>query len=444
MSLSSAEAESGVIGGILLDPDLLDDVVSIISIDDFHSPENKQIFKVMLEFSERGDEVDLVTLGDRLSQLHPENDWFSSLGFLMKNTASSKSTLSYAKKLNEYTVGRAIVAHCSKITQMMMDGSVTLADRIAKAQSQILELDKGAGTGPVIIKEKMKGFVEHVEACFNSEKGFTGIDCGFDNVNERLGGLNRKHLIIIAGRPSMGKSVFALNIGRHIAMNQGHVLCFSLEMSDIDILQRFSADVGNINQTAVSRADFEDLEWAKFSSAVNKISGMTFYLDETENLSAGEIIARSKRMARKVKLSAIIIDHMHLMGGDDDKPTIKFTKISKALKGLAKNLDVPVIALAQLNRSLEMRPNKRPIMSDLRESGSIEQDADAIGLIYRDVVYNEDTEFPYVAEVNWAKVRGGKIGTDYFNAQLQYQRFVEITEPKGYLESEQNYDSGAL
>lgn len=431
----SSEAEARVLGAILMDGTLIDQVAAIVRPEQFYLRESKLIFATMLREVQLGNDPDMVQVGDYLDKVQPESEsWVVKLAILQRNTPSAANIKLYAEKVREYSQLRDLFQAGSTIHSISTDYELTVSQRIAKAQELMLGLfQTDDQTGPRLIKDLARGYVDHVDRCFKSKDGITGLSTGLSNIDERTGGLQPGELFTLAARPGMGKTNLALNISRHVAFEQKkYVLYFSAEMTADELLGRLASDIGHLDYKMVRTARFEDEHWPKFSKTVGSFSDATLVVDESTDLSISALCARARQEHRKYKLSLIVIDHIGLIEADGETETAKVSKISRALKNLAKQLGLPVIALSQLNRGCDSRPNKRPLLSDLRQSGSIEQDSNSVAFIYRDVQYNENTRFPYVAELIWRKLRAGEIGTDYLSTQFSQCRFVETLRPDDY------------
>lgn len=438
-SLYSVEAEQFVLGGIMLEPKGFDDVAAILKPSDFFRRQNRMIFEAMGLVVSRGQLPEYEFIGDRLTQVDDSESWWTILAAAQKNTPSAKNLTAYAAKVLEYSKVRALFQAGGKITEIAKDGTRTLQERIDAANDQLAALTESqASTGPRWVGKAMKGFIEHLDQCRLAEGGITGLRTGYENVDKRTGGFQPGRLMVIAGRPAMGKSVMGLNIARHTALSEKKVaLYFSLEMPEVELIGRLTADYGNIPYNLVRTAQFDNGEydfWGRLTRATLQIKESDVVIDETPTLSINDIISRAKMTNRIKKLSLVVVDHLHLVDAEGENEVVKVGKVSAGLKRLAKELDIPVLALCQLNRSCDSRPNRRPMMSDLRASGNIEQDADWIGFIYRDVVYNEDTAYPEMAELIWRKARGGETGTDYFRSELGFCRFAAVDAPAQAIE----------
>lgn len=439
MNLFNHEAELAIIGSLCIDGQCYDDVSGLACESDFHDQRCRAAFQAFTHLIDSGDQPELYSAADWLEKRHPNGDWLRFLAGLAKNTIGPKHVKVYAAKVAEYARLRELYLAGGKVQQISLDAELTLHDRITSAQGVLLELeaDRASG-GPAMIGDLAKGFVEHLEECYRAKGGITGLPTGFENIDKRLGGLKPGALIILAARPAMGKTNLGLNIARHIGIiRKQRCLYFSLEMTSNELLGRFTADLADVDYDQVQTASFDETHnkadcWSTVTAAIGRFKEGQVLIDDESSLSISQIVSHARKEHRKQKLDLIIVDHLGLVDADGETETIRVGKISRGLKRLAKQLGVPVIALSQLNRKCEDRPNKRPGLADLRNSGDIEQDADIVGFIYRDVVYNEKTQFPNIGEVIWRKVRGGRIGTDFFRIQFDRCRFAAIEQPEGY------------
>ena len=447
MNLYNLEAEQSVIGGLCLDGQKIDDVGDVVKVSDFYNGQYRQIYAAFVEMAEAGQDLGMWNVADRLEQKFPTDDWVPTLAHMARNTASTANIKLYAQKVSEYAVLRELFNAGSKIHEIAQDAELSVADRIACAQDVLIGLggDK-EDSGPRMIGEITREFVDHLDACYKANGGITGIPTGFDCIDKRLGGINGGELITIAARPAMGKTNFALNLARNLGLYSSYgVLYFSLEMTRRELMGRITADTANVDYGRVKRADFDESHahteaWSRITAAISRFKDGRIAVDDSSSLSIGQIVSRSRKHSRKNKdLKMIIVDHIGLVDSDGETETIRIGRVSRALKKLAKSLNVTVVALSQLNRECEKRQNKRPVLADLRSSGDIEQDSDIVGFIYRDVVYNESTKWPEVAEIIWRKVRAGEIGIDVFRAEFAFCRFAEIEKPVGYGEEEKTY-----
>ncbi|MAX57013.1 MAG: replicative DNA helicase [Alcanivoracaceae bacterium] len=432
---NSVEAEQAILGGLLLNNSAWDDVAERVGARDFYRKAHRQIFEVIAQLVEEENPCDLVTVSQALTQLGHLDDigGMTYLSELARNTPSAANITAYAEIVRERSILRQLinVSHDVAESAFNTEGRKSL-EILDKAESAIFEIaeQQKKGSGPQDIKSVLKKTVDRIDELYKNKSAITGVTTGFDELDKMTGGLQPADMVVIAGRPSMGKTTFAMNLCENVAIKAGKpVLVFSMEMPAESIVMRMLASLGRINQTAVRSGQLEKDDWPRVTSAIHMLSEQKFFIDDTPALSPLEMRARARRVARECggELGAIMVDYLQLMQvpGVDNRVN-EISEISRSLKGLAKELNCPVLALSQLNRSLEQRPNKRPVMSDLRESGAIEQDADLITFLYRDEVYNKETNEKGVAEVIIGKQRNGPIGTVRLAFLGQYSRFDDL------------------
>ena len=431
---NSLEAEQAILGGLLLNNSAWDDVAERVGARDFYRKAHRQIFEVIAQLVEEENPCDLVTVSQALTQLGQLEGigGMTYLSELARNTPSAANITAYAEIVRERSILRQLinVSHDVADSAFKPEGRKSL-EILDKAESAIFEIaEQQKGSGPQDIKSVLKKTVDRIDELYKNKSAITGVTTGFDELDKMTGGLQPSDMIVIAGRPSMGKTTFAMNLCENVAIKAGKpVLVFSMEMPADSIVMRMLASLGRINQTSIRSGQLEKDDWPRITSAIHMLSEQKFFIDDTPALSPLEMRARARRVARECggELGAIMVDYLQLMQvpGVDNRVN-EISEISRSLKGLAKELNCPVLALSQLNRSLEQRPNKRPVMSDLRESGAIEQDADLITFLYRDEVYNKDTNEKGVAEVIIGKQRNGPIGTVRLAFQGQFSRFDDL------------------
>tara|TARA_B100000676_G_scaffold310019_1_gene375313 strand:+ start:580 stop:1989 length:1410 start_codon:yes stop_codon:yes gene_type:complete len=432
---NSVEAEQAILGGLLLNNSAWDDVAERVGARDFYRKAHRQIFEVIAQLVEEENPCDLVTVSQALTQLGQLDDigGMTYLSELARNTPSAANITAYAEIVRERSILRQLinVSHEVADNAFRPEGrkSLEILDLAESAIFEIAEQQK-KGSGPQDIKSVLKKTVDRIDELYKNKSAITGVTTGFDELDKMTGGLQPSDMIVIAGRPSMGKTTFAMNLCENVAIKAGKpVLVFSMEMPADSIVMRMLASLGRINQTSVRTGQLGKDDWPRITSAIHMLSEQKFFIDDTPALSPLEMRARARRVARECggELGVIMVDYLQLMQvpGVDNRVN-EISEISRSLKGLAKEMNCPVLALSQLNRSLEQRPNKRPVMSDLRESGAIEQDADLIAFLYRDEVYNPDTQEKGVGEVIIGKQRNGPIGTVRVAFQGQYSRFDDL------------------
>jgi replicative DNA helicase len=356
------------------------------------------------------------------------------MGTLVTNTPSAANINAYAKIVRERSVLRQLIQVSNDIADSAYQPEGRkISELLDDAEKKVFDIaDQGSrgNKGFAGMKELLTKAVERIDFLFTQDNPITGVPTGFDDFDDKTSGLQKSDLVIIAGRPSMGKTTFAMNVAENAAIKgQVPVAVFSMEMPGEQLAMRMMSSLGRIDQHKVRTGKLEDDDWPRLTSAVGILSEAPIYIDDTPGLTPTELRARARRMAREHGLGLIVIDYLQLMQGSGnakENRTAEISEISRSLKGLAKELNVPVIALSQLNRGLEQRPNKRPVMSDLRESGAIEQDADIIIFIYRDEVYNEESPDKGVAEIIIGKQRNGPIGTTRLAFLGKYTRFENL------------------
>jgi replicative DNA helicase len=435
----SVHAEQSVIGGLLLDNQTWDEVADRIHEDDFYRKDHRLIFRAIKQLADRQAPFDVVTLSERLGTLGwlEEAGGLAYLGVMARDTPSAANIRAYADIVREKSVLRQLIHSGTAIADSGFnpDGR-DLAQLLEEAEQKVFNIAdqrRKGGIGFIPIKQLLVRTMERIDALYNMEGHITGTATGFTDLDDKTSGLQRSDLIIVAGRPSMGKTTFAMNIAEQVAISgRQPVAVFSLEMPAEQLAMRMMSSLGRIDQHRMRTGKLEDDEWPRITSAVNILSETRLFIDDTGGLTPTEIRARCRRLAREHgPLGLVLLDYLQLMKcpGSDSRVN-EISEISRSLKALAREMDVPVIALSQLNRSLENRPNKRPVMSDLRESGALEQDADVIMFIYRDEVYNPESQDKGIAEIIIGKQRNGPIGTVRLTFLGQYTRFENfISDP---------------
>ncbi len=434
----SIEAEQSVLGGLLINNEAWDNIAGKISSVDFYRHDHRVIFKATLELIESNNPCDIITLSDHLKQQNKleEAGGFTYIGNLANNTPSASNIKAYAEIVRERSIFRQLITIGSEITDDAFnpEGRASQA-LLEEAEKKVFDIadqtnHKNSQNDFFEIKELLKNNVDRIEALISSKDAFTGLPTKFKELDKMTSGLQAADLIIIAGRPSMGKTTFAMNIAENAAINTDkHVAVFSMEMPAESLTLRMLSSLGRIDQTKLRSGKLDAQDLNRLTSAMSILNTAHIYIDDTPALSPSLMKAKVRRLKRKNPVDLIVIDYLQLMQSQDsgrknENRTNEISEISRGLKALAKEMNVPVIALSQLNRSLEQRSDKRPIMSDLRESGAIEQDADVIMFIYRDEVYTkEESEHKGMAEVIIGKQRNGPLGTAHLSFCGQFTRF---------------------
>ncbi|MBE0365146.1 replicative DNA helicase [Pseudoalteromonas ulvae UL12] len=441
MAPHSIEAEQSVLGGLMLDNEAWDRVAERVVAQDFYTRTHRFIFEAMEKLAEQGQPIDLITISETLEKNNQLDSigGFSYLGEIAKNTPSAANINAYAEIVRERAVVREMISVANEIAEAGFNpegrASHELLDLAESKVFKIAEKRTKSSEGPQNIHTILEKTIDKIEELYQSpQDGITGVSSGYSDLDKMTAGMQPSDLIIVAARPSMGKTTFAMNLAEHAAMTQDKpVVIFSLEMPSEQIMMRMLASLGRINQTKVRTGQLDDDDWARLSSTMGLlIEKGKMFVDDSSGLTPTELRSRARRIARdNGGISMIMVDYLQLMRVPSlsDNRTLEIAEISRSLKALAKELECPVIALSQLNRTLEQRADKRPINSDLRESGSIEQDADLIMFIYRDEVYNEDSMDKGVAEIIIGKQRNGPIGKIRLTFQGQFSRFDNYTGP---------------
>ncbi|MEX2353208.1 MAG: replicative DNA helicase [Gammaproteobacteria bacterium] len=438
----SIEAEQAVLGGLFLDPDTWTKVNEKLRADDFYRRDHKLIFKAIDRLDTEGKPFDLITVAEWLENNQQLDDagGLSYLAALADSTPSASNIVAYADIVRKRSILRQLIHATTEISDSVFNPSGRSSSEILDfAESSIFEIAEQESRGRKNyspIDDLLASTLDRIDELYQKKSHITGISTGFNDLDTYTAGLQKSDLVIIAGRPSMGKTSFAINMAEHAIIKEGiSVAVFSMEMSGEQLSMRLMSSLGRIDQHKVRTGKLEDEDWPRLTSAVEILKDARLYIDDTPALSPAELRARARRISREHGLDMIIVDYMQLMQvpGTRENRTTEISEISRSLKAVAKEFNIPVIALSQLNRSLEQRPNKRPVMSDLRESGAIEQDADMIVFIYRDEVYDEESADKGTAEIIIAKQRNGPIGTVRLSFLGRYTRFENYVQEQPYM-----------
>lgn len=436
----SMEAEQSVLGSMLIAPDSWDKVAEIIVEEDFYNRSHQTIFRAIIRLLALSKPVDLITVSEELENHNEleEAGGFAYLGELAKNTPSSANVVAYSEIIRERAVTRQLIGVAHEIAEIGYNpegrDSTDILDLAESKVFEIAEKRTGANEGPQNVESVLGKTIDRLEALIKTNKEVTGVSTGYTDLDKKTSGLQPSDLIIVAARPSMGKTTFAMNLCENaMLMEEKPVLVFSLEMPAEQIMMRMLASLSRVDQTKIRTAQLDDEDWARISNTMAMLKDKdNLFVDDSSGLTPMEVRTRARKLARdRGGISMIMVDYLQLMRvpSMSENRTLEIAEISRSLKALAKELKVPVVALSQLNRGLEQRADKRPINSDLRESGSIEQDADLIMFIYRDEVYNENTELKGVSEIILGKQRNGPIGTVRLTFQGQFSRFDNYAGP---------------
>lgn len=445
----SIEAEQSVLGGLLLDNSAWDRIGDFLSESDFYRYDHRLIFQHIGRLISGARPADVVTVFESLKAAGKADEvgGLAYLNALAQNTPSAANIRRYAEIVRDRSVLRKLVTVADEIaTGAFNPQGREVRQLLDEAESKVFAIAEEGSRGQQGFQEiqpLLTQVVERIDELYHrdSQNDITGVATGFVDLDRMTSGMQAGDLIIVAGRPSMGKTAFSLNIGEHVAVEQGlPVAVFSMEMAGTQLAMRMLGSVGRLDQHRLRTGRLLDEDWPRLTHAIQKMNDAQLFIDETPALNPMELRARSRRLARQCgQLGLIIIDYLQLMSGSGsgENRATEISEISRSLKGLAKELNCPVIALSQLNRSLEQRPNKRPVMSDLRESGAIEQDADVILFIYRDEVYNPDSQDKGTAEIIIGKQRNGPIGTVRLTFLGQFTKFDNFVGGNAFFDNEQ-------
>ncbi len=440
----STDAEMAVLGGLMLDSRGWEQVADVLTRDDFYRQDHQLIFEAIAVLADAGRTVDAITISEHLEKSDQLKDvgGLAYVGTLANDTPSSANIRAYAEIVRERSQLRSLLNVGGEIAALATttDGrsATELVDEAERKVFEIAESGQRRGRGFVSLRAILPDTIDRLDVLYNSTGDITGVSTGFPDFDKMTAGLQPGDLIIIAGRPSMGKTSLAINIAENAAVgpiianrpdDAAPVAVFSMEMSAEQLSFRLISSLGQVNQGKLRTGNFGEEDWPRINNAVKWMSSAPIFIDDTPALSPTEVRARARRVKREHGLGLIVIDYLQLMqvSGMSENRATEISEISRGLKALAKELSVPVIALSQLNRSVEQRQDKRPVMSDLRESGAIEQDADVIAFIYRDEVYNQETPRKGIADVIIAKQRNGPTGDVTLTFQGQYTRFQSYT-----------------
>jgi replicative DNA helicase len=431
----SLEAEQSVLGGLLIDNGAWDKIIDILKESDIYREDHRLIFRHIGQLIAASKPADVITVFESLKSADKADDigGLEYLNALAQNVPSAANIRRYAELVRDRGILRKLIGVSEEISSAAFNTQgKPVSEILDEAEAKVFSIAEEGSRGTqgfADIQSLLTQAVERIDELYSREGNseVTGIPTGFTDLDLMTSGLQEGDLVIVAGRPSMGKTAFSINIGEHVAMETGMpVLVFSMEMGGAQLAMRMLGSVGRLDQNRLRTGRLNNEDWPRLTHAIQKLNDTQIYIDETPALTPVELRARARRQARMCgKLGLIVVDYLQLMSSNSqgENRATEISEISRNLKGLAKELNCPVIALSQLNRSLEQRPNKRPIMSDLRESGAIEQDADLILFIYRDEVYNPDSADLGTAEIIVGKQRNGPIGHCRLTFLGQFTKF---------------------
>ncbi len=434
----SREAEQSVLGAMLLDIQCIPDVMSICKADDFYIDRHKELYLAVIDLYNMGKPIDIVTIKEQLI-LRGSFDAVGGLPFVMETmnvVPTTRNVKHYAQIVAEKAILRQLIKVADGVSDQCYRGDEDIETILGRTEQSIIDISQErTSNGPVHIRTYLGQSVEKLAELSENDEEVTGISTGFIDVDRRTAGLHGSELILIAARPGMGKTSFALNIAQNAAIASGiTVAVFNLEMPGIQLANRMLSGEAMVNSESLKKGNIKDEEWEKIGEAVDVLSRANIYIDDTSSITVSEICARCRKLKLEKNLGMVVIDYIQLIsskGGDGNRQQ-EVAEISRSLKILSKDLNIPVIALSQLNRSVEKRDVKEPALSDLRESGSIEQDADMVMFLYREGYYNEEAEEPNKTKCIFAKHRNGETGYEYLTWLGEYTKFSNWSGNREY------------
>ena len=440
----SVEAEQAVLGGLLIDPGAYDNVADQLIAQDFYRHDHELIYTAIAVLAGDAKPCDVVTVSqhlERIGKLEAAGG-LAYLSSIARDTPTAANVRSYADIVRERSLLRQLIRAGTDIASAVyVNDGQTARELVDQAEQKVFEIAEGSfrkRDGAVAVRTLLPAVIDQIDEWHNNPDKLRGLPTGFTDFDKLTGGLRAGDLVIIAGRPSMGKTTLAVNMAEYAAVNPGSkasVAIFSMEMPSEQVITRMLASIGGVPLNSLRTGKITDDDWVRITGATSQLSEAKIYVDETPALNPTEIRARARRVKREHGLDLVVVDYLQLMQvpGTNENRATEIAEISRGLKALAKELQVPVIALSQLNRGVEQREHKRPVMSDLRESGALEQDADMILLIYREEVYDKNTTKKGIAEIDLVKHRNGETGMFYLTFQGQYTRFANYA-PDSYAE----------
>lgn len=419
-------AEQELLGAILNAPETILDVIGTILATDFYQDRHKLIYGAMEELFKNNIKIDFVTLSEKL------NNKLGNIGgvtYISELAGSSfgRNVKEYAKIIKEKSNMRNLIKLANTLKKSAYDDAESSQDIVSKVEEELFKISLNKENRLEGFNTVLESTMNDIQDAYNNKdgSGVTGLNTGINDINRMTGGLQKQDLIILAARPSMGKTTLAMNIGTNVS-RKDVVAVFSLEMSKKQLCKKVLSSEALVDLLKINAGNLEDKDWEKIAMSSGPLANRKLFIDDTAAVTVSEIKAKCKKLKLQYKLDVVIIDYLQLISGKAENRTQEISKISRALKQLAKELDVTVIALSQLSRACESRPNKRPMLSDLRESGSIEQDADIVMFLYRDEYYNKESDEKNIAECIFAKNRSGKVGTVKLAWLGQYQKFGQL------------------
>lgn len=432
----SIEAEQSVLGSVLLDKDLLIMVVDVLNKDDFYAEQNAEIYDAMLTLFKRNEPIDLVTITEVLKSRNLVEKTGGLLYLTNLSTAPdfTENIMAYAKIVKDKSILRKLINASTQTIQNCYDQELDVTEVLDKAERSVFDVAQQKDRrGLVPIDTVLMDSFELLQELYMRKDKLTGLTTGFTDLDRKLGGLQKTDLILIAARPAMGKTAFSLNIAQNAALKgRAKVAIFNLEMSKEQLIQRMISSISQVELSKLKNGSIEDEEWPKITQGISVLQSGDIYIDDSPGITATELRSKCRRLKVERGLDLVLIDYLQLMESDGktESRQQEISKISRSLKILAKELECPVVALSQLSRAVEARSDHRPMLSDLRESGAIEQDADLVMFLYRDDYYNKDSEQKNITEIIIAKHRHGEVGTIPLTWLGQYQLFRDTIDPR--------------
>ncbi len=428
------DAEESLVGAMLLSRDAIATAVEACAADDFYKPAHAHIFRAVSDLYARGEPVDAVTVADELSRagLLELIGGPATLVTLAAETPSVANAGRYARIVEEHALLRRLIGAATEIAEIGYDVPEDVAGALDRAETLVFEVAQRRATDTTKpLKELLAQALDNLEALFERHEAITGVPTGYRDLDERLSGLQPSNLVIVGARPGMGKTSFALGLAAHAAVERRiPALVFSLEMSHLELTQLMLCAEARVDSTRMRNGRLLESDWPKISQAIGRLGEAPLYIDDNPNLTVMDIRAKARRLASRTGLGLVVVDYLQLMSGRSsaENRQVEVAEISRGLKILARELDVPVVALSQLSRNLETRADKRPVLADLRESGSLEQDADVVLFLYRDELYNSESADRGIAEVIVAKHRNGPTGVTQLAFLDHFARFANIAK----------------
>ena len=427
------EAEQAVLGSMLTDQDAAASAIEVLKVEDFYREDHKAIYEAILNLYNRAEPIDIITLKAELTSIgkFEQVGGIEYLAELPEKVPTTTNADKYIKIVEDKSMLRSLIKTANEIQALGYDPMQEVEDIVDTAEKKIFNLEQGKNQkGYTAVKDILVESFALLEQLYNQKQHITGVPTGFADLDYKTAGLHNSDLILIAARPAMGKSAFALNIASYAAVKANvPVVIFSLEMSKEQMVNRILASEAMVDSNKIRTGKIEDEDWAKIAEATGILSEAPIFIDDTPGISMTEIRAKCRKLKMEKNIGLVVIDYLQLIAGNSKRAGSReqeISEISRSLKILAKELNVPVIALSQLSRAPEQRPDHRPMLSDLRESGAIEQDADIVMFLYRDDYYNEETEKKNIAEVIIAKHRSGSVGTVELLWLSNYTKFANI------------------